>query len=91
MCNIYIDLCMYMFKYIYVYIYIIYIYIYKYIYIYIYVWYFKHNVDFKCPPFFIWFMKYSVVAESSDIKNNKWKVPADKVKQETLIELLNIK
>ena len=86
MCNIYIDLCMYMFKYIYVY---IYIYIY-YIYIYIYVWYFKHNVDFKCPPFFIWFMKYSVVAESSDIKNNKWKVPADKVKQETLIELLNI-
>ena len=48
------------------------------------------HIDFKSPPFFIWFMKYSVVAKSSDIKNNGWKVPADEVKQQSLTELENI-
>ena len=47
----------------------------------------KIHIDFKDPSFFIWFMKYSVVAKSSDIKNNEWTVPADEVKQQTLIEL----
>ena len=45
------------------------------------------HIDFKSPLFFIWFMKYSVVVKSSDIKNNEWKVPADEMKQQTVIEV----
>ena len=45
------------------------------------------HIDFKSPPLF---MKYSVVAKSSDIKNNGSKVPADEVKQQSLTELENI-
>ena len=35
-------------------------------------------------------MKYLVVAKSSDIRNNGWKVPADELKHQYLIELKNI-
>ena len=74
--------------------YILYIYYIYYIYIlYIYIYIFgtlNIYIDFKSAPFFIWFMKYSVVAKSSDIKNNRLKVPAAEVKQQSLRELENI-
>ena len=41
--------------------------------IHIYVWYFKHTYRFQESTLF--YMKYSVVAKSSDVKNNGWKVP----------------
>ena len=61
-----------------------------YTYIDIYYIYYIIYTYFKSPHFFVWFMKYSVVAKSSDIKNNGWKVPADEVKQQSLTELENI-